>query len=67
MLYDNKKIYDVISINDEYFFLDNQFKLILNNQKENVGIYKDKNNLYFYKTIDRIINEIKNTNKFKFK
>jgi len=59
MNYENKKIYDVININNEYFYLDNQFKLIFNKNKEIVGIYQNKNNLYFCLDIDKIINNIK--------
>jgi chemotaxis signal transduction protein len=56
---DNKKIYDVITYNKEDFFLDPEFNLIWNNKKEIVGIYQNKNNLFFWITIDNIINEIR--------
>jgi hypothetical protein len=55
---DNKKIYDVITYNNEDFFLDKEFKLIFNNKKEIIGVYENKNNLFFWNTIDNIINEI---------
>jgi len=55
---DNKKIYDVVTYNKEDFFLDSEFKLIWNNKYEIVGIYKNKNNLFFWNIIDNIIIEI---------
>ena len=55
---DNKKIYDVVTYNKEDFFLDHEFKLIWNNKYEIVGIYKNKDNLFFWNTIDDIITEI---------
>ena len=58
---DNKKIYDVVTYNKEDFFLDKEFKVIFNNKKEIVGIYQNKDNLFFWNTIDNIINEIDNS------
>jgi hypothetical protein len=55
---DNKKIYDVITYNNEDFFLDKEFKLIFNNKKDIIGVYENKNNLFFWNTIDNIINSI---------
>jgi hypothetical protein len=55
---DNKIIYDVITYEKENYFLEPQFKLIWNNNREIVGVYKNKNNLFFWNTIDNIINDI---------
>jgi hypothetical protein len=55
---DNKKIYDVITYNNENFFLDKEFKLIFNTNREIIGIYQDKDNLFFSDSIDNIVNEI---------
>ena len=58
MTSDNKIIYDVITYEKENYFLEPQFKLIWNNNREIVGVYKNKNNLFFWNTIDSIINDI---------
>ncbi len=58
MTSDNKIIYDVITYEKENYFLEPQFKLIWNNNREIVGVYKNKNNLFFWNTIDNIINDI---------
>ena len=63
---DNKKIYDVITCNNEDFFLDQEFKLIFNNKREIVGIYKNKNNLFFWNIINDIIIDINNPKKLNF-
>lgn len=54
------KIFDVININKETYFLDKDCKLLWNYDKEVVGLLKNKNEFILFSEIDDIIDNIKN-------
>ena len=51
------KIFDMLKLNNDTFYLDKEFNLIWNNEKEVVGIINNKN-YYFFDDINLIINSM---------
>jgi len=57
----NKKIFNIIVIDDKLYYIDQDLNVILDSNVEVVGIY-NKNNYIFFDKIDKIINDITQTN-----
>lgn len=56
------KIFNIYSLNDTKYYLDNVFNLIWNDKKDVVGIIKNNKNIFF----DELDNIIENINNDKF-
>lgn len=54
------KIFDIIKIDDTKYYLDKEFNLIWDENKDLVGIIDKNNKNYFFEDIDKIITLITN-------
>ena len=58
----NKKIFDVIKINNNEYFFDTDFNILLDNDVIPIG-FKENNKFIFYSEVDENIKQIKKDNK----
>lgn len=52
------KIFDVIKIEDNNYFLDKESKIIWDSDVNIIGLIKNTNSLIFFSEIDKIINSL---------